>query len=172
MTLTDKTCIDTEYFTPPHVLGAVLKYFGGNIVLDPATHPSNPTKAAYTYTEGYSGLDKSWHWALNIFVNPPFGRQIRDWVAKIHEEASKGAHIIALLPGQRFEQQYWQDHVFCNELTAICFIRKRLSFLGLDGKPRKGNPYGSMLYLYNGDKLKFAKVMTKLGIVIEARIYR
>jgi site-specific DNA-methyltransferase (adenine-specific) len=162
--MNDKTCDYTEWRTPERILEPVREYMGGQIRLDPATSEDNPTCAQDWYTPLDDGLVQEWY--APAFVNPPYGKVIRDWVAKIAEEAARGVEIIALLPGQRFEQQYWQDHVFCEQLTAMCMVRKRLAFIKPDGIPAKGNPYGSFLYLYNGSWSPFSRTFEKVGTCV------
>lgn len=150
MNFTDKTCLHTEYRTPEYILDVVRSFFGGVIELDPATSPDNPTKARKFFTKETDGLSQDWS-KTGVFVNPPYGKELRKWVAKIGEEARKGHEIVALLPGQRFETRYWQRDILIPQLGAIVFIRGRVSFLDSDGIPRKSNPFGSMLYLFNLD---------------------
>ncbi len=190
--MNDKTCLDTTYLTPPRILEPVREYFGAmGISLDPATEPSNPAGAVDFFhgrgdgtAEGLSGLDVRWRAVgyldctyshaikPNVFINPPYGRELRDWVAKIALEASRDCHILALLPGQRFEQHYFQRDVFNLQLTAFCAVRKRVNFLRPDGKPAKGNPYGSFIYLYNGNWAQFTQAFGDIGLCIKpAEIY-
>lgn len=164
--MVDKQCATTDYFTPPEVLSVVKRYFKNRgykgIELDPATTSKNPVKAWKFYSEG--GLDK--RWVNGTFINPPYGRVLQAWTEKIWKESSHGIEIIALLPGQRFETGYWQQYVLSGRLVAICMIRGRLSFRREDGSKAKSNPYGSMLYLYNGDYRTFRSFFSHMGKVI------
>lgn len=151
--MTDKTCAFTDWRTPSKVLDPVRAYFRAcgyeGIELDPATTDDNPVGAGVFYTVAQDGLVQPWA-PLATFVNPPYGRGLRNWCAKIGAEARGGCPLIALLPGQRFEQGYFQDSILRPEnLDAIVFIRSRLSFVKPDGSRSKGNPFGSMLYVYN-----------------------
>lgn len=182
-TLTDKTCKDTVWITPPHIIGAVKDYFGGCIDLDPATEANNPTGAAQIITADRDGLSFDWRkfaragrQSARVFVNPPYGKELRDWCAKIHHmsaagSGSWGAEIIALLPGQRFEQAYWQRHVFSHRLAAFCMVRSRLSFLRPDGSKARGNPYGSFIYLYREEEnemavAQFCQIFSDVGTCV------
>jgi len=175
MAIVDKTCAFTEWQTPEHILEAVRSYFGGRIDLDPATSPDNPTKARYFFTAPHplsdevGGLKRSWFDC--VFVNPPYGKVLKDWAAKIHEEAACGRRIVALLPGQRFETVYWQEHILTCDLTSICFIRGRLQFINpITKKPAGSHPYGSMLYIYNGEVRRDYRHFNHLGKVMEVRL--
>lgn len=176
--LADKRCLSTEYWTPDEIMDPVREYFGGTIDLDPATHPSNPTRARFFFTEADDGLAQSWNidadpdYFADIFVNPPFGKGLRDWVKKIREAAERGHRVVALLPGQRFEQRYWQENLFLRQLTTLVMVTKRISFLvpevSADGAlgtlRKKGNTYGSMLYCYNGDHFNAAACFAGIGM--------
>src|SRR5262245_3773038 len=165
--LADKSCAYVDWLTPPHVVEAVRQYFGGQIGLDPATNPSNPTCARNWCIN--EGTELPWEAWPSIFVNPPYGRELPKWIEKIGAEAEAGAHIVALLPGQRFETGYWQKHVLSPRLTAICFIRGRLKFLRPDGTPAANNPFGSMLYVFNGDLARARDAFGALGVVAEVK---
>lgn len=158
----DKACKNTIHLTPPRILCAVRSCLGGEIALDPATEANNPTAATRFFTEANDGLSRTW--TDRAFVNPPYGQALPRWVAKIHAEAKRGLRIIALLPGsKRTETAYYQEHVWSAELTAVCFVRGRISFLTADGKPQKGNTSDSALYGYNIDPGEFQAALGDLG---------
>lgn len=169
--LNDKGCRSIDWWTPPLVLEPVRAYFralGHNgIELDPATDASNPTRACVFFTAERDGLSVVWgHERTSVFVNPPYGKAIRAWVAKIGSEAARGLRIVALLPGQRFEQGYWQRNLFTEHLTALVAVRKRIAFLRPDGTAQKGNPYGSFLYVYNGSWAEVVRHFSPLGMCL------
>lgn len=163
---TDKGCVSTEFYTPESVNERVRVYFGGPVELDPATAPHNPTRARRFFTVAEDGLKQVWAPA-RVFVNPPYGTAIRAWVAKIGEEAAKGAEIVGLLPGQRFEQRYWQTNLFRPELTTLVFVTGRLEFTNPAGKPLGGNPYGSMLWVFNGSWERAVAAFSPIGMVLQ-----
>lgn len=148
--MVDKQCRNTVYITPDKILDPVRKFFGGSIALDPATESDNPTKAETFFTESDNGLEQEW--SDRTFVNPPYGKALKFFTKKIREEAGKGHTIVALLPGQRFETEYWQENILCRELGYCVLIRKRINFRRPSGEVAKGNPYGSMLYLFNTNR--------------------
>jgi site-specific DNA-methyltransferase (adenine-specific) len=144
----DKECKETEWWTPRKILDCVDTFYGGQIPLDPATHPSNPTKAKKFFTKDNDGLSQKWD--EPVFVNPPYGKGIRDWCEAIWRHSLIGLPIIALLPcGARFSTRYWQNFILSERLHAICFVRSRVKFLREDGTPRPQNPYDSAIYAYN-----------------------
>ena len=152
--LVDKSCKDTEWWTPFHIVQAVKMFFADSLAvwdpaipLDPATHPSNPTGAK----EFYCSEGELKPWRHGTFVNPPYGKEIKTFAGKIAEEAEKGYLIVALLPASRWEQEYWQRDVFNDRLTALCLVRKRLRFRKPDGTEAKSNPHASVMYFYNAE---------------------
>lgn len=167
MTLIDKSCKRVDWFTPPHVLDLVRSYSlateGTNqIGFDPATNEENYTQAKMFFTR--SGLDNYWPVAPT-WVNPPYGKDLKKWVVRIGLYAEAGRHILALLPGNRFETAYLQHWILENpRLSALCFVRRRLKFCDANGVELNGsNPYGSMIYLFNGDAKEFAQRFEALG---------
>jgi len=161
----DKQCAETVYLTPEKILEPVREYFGGPIPLDPATQPSNPTKALQFYTEEMNGLVQPWN--APVFINPPFGVAIRDFVKRIDEYAQQGLTIIALLPcGARFSTKYWQNHALIPQLNAICFVKGRVKFLRPDGTVAKQNTYDSQIYGYNVDTNLFKYCFKHIGRIL------
>lgn len=171
------TCARADWLTPERVLAPVRAYCGGPIGLDPATAWSNPTGAlAYLSGpagsgSGTDGLRASWSDLVSerasrvVFLNPPYGKDLKLWCAKLHAEADAGVEILSLLPcGARFSTRYWQEHIFTGALDAVCFVRGRVSFIDTTtGKPTRGNIYDSALYGYNVRRARFTQAFSTLG---------
>lgn len=169
---TDKSCKETVWLTPETLLTPVRNYFGGTIPLDPATETANPTKADIFYTATDNGLQQPWD--TGVFVNPPYGKGIRDWCSKIHAEAIRKPKrpILALLPcgSGRPGTIYWQDHIFQKHLTAICFVRGRLKFLRADGTVAGNNTYPSHLLGFNVKNSHFISCFKHLGKILQVKV--
>lgn len=193
--LTDLGCKQTVYITPEKLLDPVRTYFGGQIPFDPATEPSNPTKALAFATKEppldsddpvvseamrndlfpdwlHNGLEQVWRSHDGVFVNPPYGRDLKLWCEKISAEAISGTPIIALLPaGARFGTRYFQRFIFVPQLNVSCFVKGRVKFLRPDGSPTTGqNPYDSVFYGFNVDEQRFAKLFGHLGSVLKMEL--
>lgn len=177
--MADLKCQETVYITPPKILDPVLAYFpNGVIPLDPATQPNNPLKAERFCTESPSngsignGLEYVWSNVGRVFVNPPYGKGMKDWCAKIHEETILGCEILALLPcGARFSTRYWQEHIFNPGLDVALFVRGRVQFLRPDGTGTQGqNPYDSQLLGFNVDVDKFVRCFQHLGKIVKTEV--
>lgn len=73
------------------------------------------------------GLELSWSdysKGGSIFMNPPYGRAIRDWMRKANEEAKKGATIVCLVPA-RTDTQWFHESCLDHEIR---YIKGRLKF--------------------------------------------
>ncbi|MDY6936931.1 MAG: DNA N-6-adenine-methyltransferase [Cyanobacteriota bacterium] len=139
-----------SWTTPAWVLDKLYDVFGC-FDLDPcsptATRKTAPVKAKIYYTEADDGLSLPWHG--HVFVNPPYGRTLKDWVAKCHHEATTGntQTIVALIPA-RTDTAYWHDYI-ANQ-AAIVFLRGRLSF----GNTGESAPFPSALIVWGGETEK------------------
>lgn len=152
------TCLSIDWWTPPRLVAAVQRY--APIALDPATAKSNPTGARQWIAPPGDGLTVDWAgtagavdgWSGLVFVNPPYGKALRPWLAKIH--------MVALLPCARFEQGYL--HELLEQAQAVCWVRKRVAFIRAEtGDAVGGNAYASMFLLFNGDAERFEETMGK-----------
>ena len=88
-----------EWTTPPVVLTRVVQCLGG-IDLDPWADGGRTVPAAQHFTASADGLGQSWHG--RVYINPPYGRPIAAWIAKLLAEAACG-HVtaaIALVPAR------------------------------------------------------------------------
>ena len=59
-----------------------------------------------------------------VWLNPPYGRTIKDWVAKAEDESKKGCTVVLLVPS-RTDTSWWHEHCIAYEIE---FIRGRLKF--------------------------------------------
>ena len=159
----DKQAKDLDYLTPPRVLDPVKRYFGGQIPLDPATTADNPTCAKMWYSpDQYDGLLQPWG-LEGVYVNPPYGKRIREWVETIYLKSGERP-ILALLPVTRTEQGYFQR--LMSRADAVCWIRKRVSFIRPStGEKAKGNPHASALWGFNVNLKRFISSFDELGLV-------
>jgi hypothetical protein len=119
-----------EHYTPTVIIDATIDCFEGCIDLDPCSNPGKPTVPALNYfTKADDGLQQSWRG--KVYMNPPYGREIDEWVDKLLLEATSGevTEAIALVPARTDTQWFvsLRDHV-------CCFVEGRLTFIG-NGDP-------------------------------------
>ena len=74
------------------------------------------------FTPEQNGLKQDWNGVC--WMNPPYGRTIKEWVKKAYESSLNGATVVCLLPA-RTDTAWW--HNYCMK-GKIEFIRGRLKF--------------------------------------------
>lgn len=70
-----------------------------------------------------------------VWLNPPYGRAIKAFMAKAHKEAGGGLTVVALVPA-RTDTAWWHDSCIMHEVR---FIRGRLKF----GNSKNSAPFPS-----------------------------
>ncbi len=128
-----------EWATPQWLFDALNERFQFNF--DPCASPEN-AKCADFMTAEEDGLCISWR-GLRVFMNPPYGREIVQWVEKARREAEMGALVVGLLPA-RTDARWWQKHVQGH--ADVRFIRGRLKF----GNATSAAPFPSALAVWWG----------------------
>ena len=125
-----------EWETPDDLFAELDSEF--HFTLDPCATVEN-AKCHKFYTINEDGLSKSWEGEV-VFMNPPYGRQIRQWIKKAREE-SKHATIVCLIPA-RTDTSYWHDYIFNH--AEIRFLRGRVKF----GNQKQGAPFPSAIVVF------------------------
>jgi site-specific DNA-methyltransferase (adenine-specific) len=115
-----------------------------NFDLDAAASEEN-AKLSFYYTEEDDALGQPWYnrveGVCNIWVNPPYGRGIVEWVRKAYIESQRGATVVVLLPA-RTDTAWFHDWVLGR--AEIRFLRGRLKFSGSENSA----PFPSMVVVY------------------------
>jgi len=133
-----------KWQTPAQVLDILYEAVGA-IDLDPCSPTANrataPVKARVHFTEADDGLSLPWHGT--VFVNPPYGRGLKAWVAKAKDEVHCGnaRTVVALIPA-RTDTRYWHQHVAGT--ATVFFLRGRLTF----GSADTAAPFPSAIALW------------------------
>ncbi|NLX24238.1 MAG: adenine methyltransferase [Phycisphaerae bacterium] len=84
-------------------------------------------------------------WKGTVWMNPPYGRQIGDFMKKAYEESLKGATVVCLVPS-RTDTEWW--HRYAKHGLCI-FIRRRLKF----GGSANAAPFPSAIVIFFGGRL-------------------
>lgn len=110
-----------EWATPQWLFDALNKEFGFTVDVC-STHEN--AKCAKHYTRNENGLMKSWAGEV-AWMNPPYGDDIWDWMAKafgsaLHERAT----VVCLVPS-RTDTAWWHSFAMKHEVR---FLRGRLKF--------------------------------------------
>ena len=114
-----------------------------NFTLDPCATSENAKCTKY-FTVEDDGLKQDWSKDV-VFMNPPYGREIKYWVQKAYEESLKGATVVCLIPA-RTDTTYWHDYIF-GKADDIRFIKGRLKF----GGSKNPAPFPSAIIIYKGE---------------------
>ena len=99
------------------------------------------------FTPEIDGLAQEWHGVC--WCNPPYGREIGQWIAKAREAGRKGATVVCLIPS-RTDTRYWHDHIWddknhCPQLgVEVRLIRGRLKF----GDAKNAAPFPSAVIVF------------------------
>jgi phage N-6-adenine-methyltransferase len=133
-----------EWATPQDFYDAVNDEFGFD--LDVCALETSAKCDRY-FTPDTDGLAQEW--TGTVWMNPPYGDVIKDWVAKAHQSALAGATVVCLVPA-RTDTAWFHDHCFPGEVR---FIKGRLRF----GQAEASAPFPSALVI--------------LGPAIEQRAY-
>jgi phage N-6-adenine-methyltransferase len=132
-----------EWGTPQEFFESLDKVF--NFTLDPCATDLNHKCDKY-FTEEDNGLSQDWQ-GHTVFVNPPYGRGLKDWVKKSYEESlKKGTTVVMLIPA-RTDTKYF--HKYCmKEAKEIYFVKGRLSFEGDTGTSNSA-PFPSIVVIFS-----------------------
>lgn len=112
-----------------------------HFTLDPCATPEN-AKCSHFFTRDENGLAQSWR-GETVFCNPPYGRGVKEWVKKAHEESLKGATVVLLIAA-RTDTAYFHDFIYGKH--EIRFIRGRLHF----NNSKSPAPFPSMVVIMRG----------------------
>jgi len=120
--------------------------------LDAAASHRNHLCPRY-FTRAENGLEQSWA-GERVWCNPPFS-DLPAWVAKAEREASACPVIVLLVPANRTEQRWWQEHVEPRRDRglglAVEFLPRRIKFASennLGAWSASSPPFGCALLIY------------------------
>ena len=119
-----------------------------HFTLDPCCWPET-AKCAKFYTPKENGLIQNWQ-GERVFCNPPYGRQITEWVIKCHREGNKPDTIVVMLIPARTCTRYFHGYIY-KIAFDLRFIKGRLRFVGA----KSPAPFPSMVVVF---KLKETKL--------------
>lgn len=142
-----------EWATPQDFFDKLNKEF--NFTLDPCSTKEN-AKCSKFYTIKENGLKQSWE-GETVFVNPPYGRKIKDWVKKSYEESLKEDTIVVMLIPSRTDTLYWHEWIF-PYASEILFVKGRLKF----GDGKGSAPFPSAVIVFGTEKKHEYKVIERV----------
>lgn len=146
-----------EWYTPPEIIERVVKLLKF-IDLDPCSengeNPNVPADKHFTVKE--NGLEQIWFG--KVYMNPPYGRGIGEWIEKLCSEYESGnvKEAVALVPAR--PDTDWFDKL--NDY-AVCFIRGRLKFNEMESSA----PFPSCTVYFGSDINSFNNAFGDMGTV-------
>ena len=130
------TAVREDWETPQELFEELNREF--NFELDVCADESNRKCERY-FTKAQNGLVQSWG-GVTAWCNPPYGREIANWVRKASEESGT---VVMLLPARTDTRWF---HEFVWKKTEIRFIKGRLKF----GGAKASAPFASMVVIFRG----------------------
>lgn len=83
-----------------------------------------------------------------MFCNPPYGRQIGEWVQKGYEESQKPGTLVVMLIPSRTDTSYFHDYILHGKADEIRFLRGQLKFTDEDGNAKDAAPFPSAVIVW------------------------
>lgn len=127
-----------DWETPNEFFRALNAEFG--FTLDAAANHKNHKCPKY-YTPEEDALTQDWGGEI-VWCNPPYGRNIREWVKKAYEESQKPNTVVVLLIHSRTDTAWFHDWVYGK--ARLRFVRGRLKF----GGSKNPAPFPSLIAIY------------------------
>ena len=134
--------VDMSWETPIDIFNELNSEF--KFTLDPCASDTNHKCDKY-YTEADDGLSKSWK-DENVFVNPPYGRELSKWVEKCYKESIESDGKIVMLIPARTDTKYFHKYIY--HKSEIRFLKGRIKFLQ-NGEVLNSAPFPSMVVIYH-----------------------
>lgn len=122
--------------TPQELFDELNKEF--HFELDVCATPEN-AKCRKFYTKEQDGLAQPW--TGRVRCNPPYGREIGQWVRRAFFAAVAGATVVMLLPA-RTDTRWFHEYIYGK--AEVRFIRGRLKF----GDSKNSAPFPSMVVIF------------------------
>ena len=97
------------------------------------------------FTEAQDGLAQSWKGEVS-YVNPPYGRALKNWIKKAYEETKDANTTVVMLIPARTDTNYWHDYVM--QASEVRFVRGGIKFGG--GETDDPAPFPSVVVIFRG----------------------
>lgn len=132
-----------EYETPKNLVKEIERYIGVKFTLDSCACDERVAKAKTFFTPKDNAFLQKW--VGNVWMNPPYGKQLPAWLEKAYQESEKSYNnlVVCLIPART-------DTVWFHELACkghVIFLKGRVAFLK-GGVVEKSPPFPSMLVIY------------------------
>jgi phage N-6-adenine-methyltransferase len=129
------TSLRSDWATPRRIFEALDREF--HFTLDACADPANAKCGSFLESDS---LNQPWRGT--VWMNPPYGRGIGDWLSKAFRTAQSGsATVVALVPA-RTDTSWWHDYCLKAEIR---FLRGRLCF---DDMRKRRAPFPSAVVVF------------------------
>lgn len=148
----------SEWTTPEIIINKTIELFG-EIDLDPCSNPDFPNiPAKEHFTEKDDGFSKEWHG--KVYMNPPYGSEIRKWTDYFCEQFENGniQEGIVLVPSRTDTKWFRRMKEY-----PRCFIWGRLKF----GDSENSAPFPSMVVYLGNNTKGFIQIFFSIGDIYE-----
>lgn len=125
-----------NWSTPQDLFDDLDREFGFTV---DACATSENAKCEEFFSPEQDGLRQEWRGV--VWMNPPYGRDIKRWVAKAYVTAWFGRGTVVCLVPARTDTGWWHDYCAKGEIR---FIRGRLKF----GDGTKDAPFPSAVVIF------------------------
>lgn len=149
----------SEWTTPEIIINKTVQLLG-EIDLDPCSNPDFPNIPAKNhFTKKEDGLIQDW--IGKVYMNPPYGGEIKKWIYHLAEQFEKGnvLEAIALVPSRTDTEWFRRLKKYLR-----CFIWGRLRF----GEQKNSAPFPSMVVYLGKSKGGFVQIFSDIGDIYAA----
>lgn len=115
----------SDWSTPQELYDKLNEEF--TFTLDPCASDWN-AKCPIFFTEKENGLKQDWEKNV-VFINPPYGKILNEWMRKAYESSLNGATCVCLVPAST-DTEWWHKYAMKGEIR---FIRGRPRFVTKEG---------------------------------------
>jgi ParB family chromosome partitioning protein len=155
--------LTNEHYTPSIYVEAAREVMNG-IDLDPAScaKANEVVRAKHFFSQSQDGLSQEWHGS--VWLNPPYGGNAGDFVAKLKVELAAGrvTEAVVLVNSNCTDTKWFQplwDGV-------LCFTDHRINFYGGETE-RSGATHGSVFSYFGPRPVDFANIFRRFGAVVK-----
>jgi hypothetical protein len=155
--------LTNEHYTPSIYVEAAREVMNG-IDLDPAScaEANEVVRAKRFFSQSQDGLSQSW--SGSVWLNPPYGGQAGDFVAKLMVELAAGRVTEAVvLVNSNCTDTKWFQPLWDG---LLCFTDHRINFYGGETE-RSGATNGSVFVYFGQRPLDFANIFKRFGAVVK-----
>lgn len=131
-----------DWGTPPELFARLSRDYGP-FDLDAAATPQNALCERYITPE-QDALKTTWD-GKRIWLNPPYGRAMLDWMYRAADQAQvDGRRVVVLVPA-RTDTAWWHEIVM-HHADCVELLRGRVRFVGAPASA----PFPSAVVVFNG----------------------